>query len=69
MKVEDKPILRKASTLSLRRHSQKVNTLPANFFERILILEMEIESNFSLSALNELVSQYSVNYYIISVSH
>ena len=60
MKVDDNPIIKKASTLSRWRHSQKVKNLPSNFFERILILEMELEADFSLSTLNELIAQYSV---------
>lgn len=60
MKVDDNPNIRKASTLSRRRHSQKVKNLPSTFFERLLILEMELETEFSLSTLNELISQYSV---------
>lgn len=60
MKVDDNPNIRKASTLSRRRHSQKVKNLPSTFFERLLILEMELETDFSLSTLNELISQYSV---------
>ena len=60
MKVDDNPIIKKASTLSRRRHGQKLKNLPSNFFERILILEMELETDFSLSTLNELIAQYSV---------
>ena len=60
MKVDDNPIIKKASTLSRRRLGQKVKNLPSNFFERILILEMELETDFSLSTLNELIAQYSV---------
>ena len=41
-------------------------TLPENFFENLLILEMELEDEFSLEKLIELVKQYSIaiEYYL-----
>lgn len=55
----------KSFTVSRRRLSSKKKTLPSNFFERLLILEMEIEDNFSLQTMNELISLYSVSRKII----
>ena len=55
----------KSFTVSRRRLSSKKKTLPSNFFERLLILEMEVEDNFSLQTMNELISLYSVSRKII----
>ena len=55
----------KSFTVSRRKLSSKKKTLPSNFFERLLILEMEVEDNFSLQTMNELISLYSVSRKII----
>lgn len=55
----------KSFTVSIRKLSSKKKTLPSNFFERLLILEMEVEDNFSLQTMNELISLYSVSRKII----
>lgn len=51
----------KSFTISKKGISSKKKNLPSNFFERLLILEMELEDNFSLQTLNELISLYSVS--------
>ena len=43
-----------------------MTSLPENFFENLLILEMELEDEFALEKLIELVKQYSIaiEYYL-----
>ena len=41
-----------------------MKSLPSDFFEKILLLEMEIEEDFSLEAMNQLIALYSVIYSI-----
>ena len=67
MKVNGDSIPHKRkSTISSRRSSaaHKMKSLPSDFFEKILLLEMEIEEDFSLEAMNQLISLYSVIYSI-----
>ena len=67
MKVNGDSIPHKRkSTISSRRSyaSHKMKSLPSDFFEKILLLEMEIEEDFSLEAMNQLIALYSVIYSI-----
>ena len=51
MKVErDSLPIKRKSTVSSKRSSasHKMKSLPSDFFEKILLLEMEIEEDFSL---------------------
>lgn len=67
MKVErDSLPIKRKSTVSSKRSSasHKMKSLASDFFEKILLLEMEIEEDFSLEAMNQLISLYSVIYSI-----
>ena len=60
MKNIDSNVEKEVRGMLKENDRNKVKNLPSNFFERILILEMELEADFSLSTLNELIAQYSV---------
>lgn len=63
MKVDGDSIPHKRkSTVSSQKSSasRKRKSLPSDFFEKILLLEMEIEEDFSLDTMNELIALYSV---------
>lgn len=41
-----------------------IKSLPDNFFERVLELEIKLKKGFSMENLQELVNYYSVNNYL-----
>lgn len=41
--------------------SKNAKHLPSNFFERILILEMNLQNDFSTSILDDLILMYTVS--------
>ena len=61
--VEKKKNHRSASFVEPRRpkYARGPRKLADNFYERLLILEMEVKNKFSLNTLNELVALYTVS--------
>lgn len=62
------PHQRTESFRDLMLGRKSVKKLPDNFFEKVLDLELKLKRNFNLKILQELVSYYSVNFFLLFFS-
>jgi len=56
--------IRNPSVIDLMSGKKTVKTLPPNFFEKVLELEIKLKRGFNMLVLKELVNYYSVNIYL-----
>lgn len=65
---KDKDIVSIRHPMTYKPLSKRVKKLPSNFFERILILEMNLRNEFSVATLDELILMYTVSAFSFKIN-